>query len=54
MKRIGIIVAGSAFPGDLPFKSALSHELMVNLKTARRIGITVPSELLTKTNQVIR
>jgi putative ABC transport system substrate-binding protein len=43
-----------ANPGDLPIKSALSHELVVNLKTARRIGITVSSELLTKANQVIR
>jgi len=42
-----------ADPGDLPIKAALSHELVVNLETARRIGVTVPSELLTQANQVI-
>jgi putative ABC transport system substrate-binding protein len=40
-------------PGDLAIKAALSHELVVNLQTARRIRLTVPLEVLAKANQVI-
>jgi putative ABC transport system substrate-binding protein len=43
-----------AHPGDLPIKAALSHELVVNLQTARRLGAAVASEMLAKANQVIR
>ena len=42
-----------ANPGDLPIRAALSHELVVNLQTARRLGVTVPSDLLAKANQVV-
>jgi putative tryptophan/tyrosine transport system substrate-binding protein len=42
-----------ANPGDLPIRAALSHELVVNLQTARRLGVTMPSDLLAKANQVI-
>jgi putative ABC transport system substrate-binding protein len=41
-------------PGDLPIHGAISHELVVNLQTARRIDVTVPSALLAKANQVIQ
>jgi putative ABC transport system substrate-binding protein len=43
-----------ASPGDLPIKMALSHELAVNLQVARRLGVTVPSEMIEKANQVIQ
>jgi putative ABC transport system substrate-binding protein len=42
-----------ANPGDLPIKAAFSHEVVVNLQTARRLGITIPSELLATADQVI-
>ena len=40
--------------GNLPIKAALAHELVINLHTARRLGITVPAEMLAKANQVIQ
>jgi hypothetical protein len=33
-----------ANPGDLPIRAALSHELVVNVQTARGIGVSVPSK----------
>jgi len=47
------ILRGSG-PGNLPIQAALSHELVVNLQTARRIDVAVPSAMLAKANQVIQ
>jgi putative ABC transport system substrate-binding protein len=41
-------------PGDLPIKAALLHELVVNLVTAQRLGVTVPSGVLAQADQIIR
>ena len=43
-----------ANPGDLPIKAALLHELVVNLQTAQRLGVTVPSGVLAQADQIIR
>jgi len=42
-----------AQPGDLPIEVVTQHVLVINLKTAREIGVTVPSELLERADQVI-
>src|SRR5262249_23096686 len=54
MARYADDIFGGANPGDLPIRAALAHELVVNLQTARRLGVTVSSEILTKANQVIQ
>lgn len=43
-----------AKPGDLPVERVAPYELIVNLKTAREIGVTVSPEVLKRADQVIQ
>ena len=42
-----------AKPSDLPIEVVTRHVLIVNLQTARAIGVTMPSELLNRADQII-
>ena len=47
------LIRTGAKPADLPVQTPTKYELVVNLKTARALGVTIPQSVMLRADRLI-